>query len=166
MTARLLLVAAGCVALAAWCRASVPAPEPGRDAAWSPRSAKILFLGRRTTAATATWIRVVDRYASGDLDPDHLERALHAIAAFDPGWVAPWFFGVWMLPDTEGARARRLLGEAADLHPDVPWFAWRAGMASLDADRDRAMRWLRRAATAPGADPAWAEALAAFEARP
>ena len=70
-----------------------------------------------------------------------------------------------MLPDDAASLRLELLDEAALLHPDVPWFAWRAGMSRLGDDREVALGWLRRAAHAPGADPAYLELLVALETR-
>ena len=140
------------------------------DSTSTPRSlsteaARMLSLGRGTTMAMAVWIRTVDQYASGQVDPDRIAASVHTIGQLDPTWVEPWFFGVLMLPDSAQSQRLAMLEEAAGLHPDVPWFAWRAGMSQLGQERQIALEWLQRAADAPGADPAYAEVLDALVAQ-
>ena len=89
-----------------------------------------MSLGRPTAAATALWMRTVDRYVEGQVRPADIAASVRTIGQLDPTWVAPWYFGVLMLPaDTSTALEEQLLTDAVRLHPEVQWFserlAWR-----------------------------------------
>ena len=156
-----LVIAAAALVLAAAARQSAPPRDVDTDLA--PEALQLLTLGHESTHATALWMRTVDRYASGDVRPEQIAGALRRIGALDPTWAEPWFFGILMLDESEAELRAALIDEAATLHPSVPWFAWRAGISRLGENREVALKWLRQAASAPGADPAYAELLAAIE---
>ena len=157
------MLALGALLAASAIRGMIPPSPAAKARTVSVEAATMLSLGRHTAMATATWARTADLFASGDVDPERIAASIRTIGALDPTWVEPWFFGILMLPESSADLRLELLDEAAVLHPDVPWFAWRAGMARYGEDRDVALEWLRRAAEAPGADPAYAELLQAME---
>ena len=105
-------------------RASHHAPP---DPQWTPPTlgtVQVLSLGRPTTAATALWMRTVDRYVEGQVGAEDIASSVRTIGQLDPSWVAPWYFGVLMLPaDTSTALEEQLLADAVRLHPEVPWFS-------------------------------------------
>lgn len=156
--------------MAAWLAAAAlrlaTTPHAAPDLAFEldPASGRLMALGRPEALATVAWMAAVDTHAPRSPDPAALVRSLRLIGALDPEWVEPWFFGALMLPAEAVDERRAVLEEAAGLHPDVPWFSWRHGMALLADDRAAALGWLRQAATTPGADPAYAEILARLDA--
>lgn len=157
------MLAALCLSAAASVRALHPPAPPSPDSTLSPRAVHLVGLGRDTAVATGIWMRTVDRHVAGTATPTQVAESIRVIGELDPTWVEPWFFGILMLPEPERELRLQLLDEAAALHDGVPWFAWRAGMSRLGDDRTVALEWLRRAAEAPGADPAYAQLLAALE---
>ncbi len=75
-----------------------------------------------TTASTAVWAGVVDRYIEGQASPATVQRGVQVAGQLDPNWSQPWFFGVLMLPAHARAERQEMLSTAAALHPDVRWF--------------------------------------------
>lgn len=158
-------MALGALLVASSIRLTLPQRPTDAARSLSTEAATVMALGRESAMATVLWMRTADRFASGGADAEWIASSLHTIGALDPTWVEPWFFGILMLPDTQTELRQQLLSEAAELHPEVPWFAWRAGMAQLGDNREVALEWLRRASRTPGADPAYRELLDALEAR-
>lgn len=129
----------------------------------SPSTFRIATLGYQEPTADLLWMRAVllfgERYGR---DPDPLWGAwlggvIEAIAALDPIWRTPYFYGGTMLRGVGAIDASDRVFLAATEHlPDDAYFPFALGMNYYlqRGDVISATHWINVAAEKPGA-PAW-----------
>jgi hypothetical protein len=130
---------------------------------------RVASSGYHQPVADIMWMRTVLAFGTnmGDQDPlwvEWLARSLGVVAALDPEWRTPYFYGGTMVRVAgDLPRSSEVFTGGAEAFPEDPYFPFSVGMNHYFlGDVEEAAAWIERAGALPDA-PAWyAEAAVAF----
>jgi tetratricopeptide (TPR) repeat protein len=135
----------------------------------SPQTFRLATMGYHEPASDLLWMRAVllfGEHHGMDGDPGWgmwLAGMIEAIAALDPQWRTPYYYGGTMLRSIEAIDASdRIFELAIEAMPDDAFFYFALGMNHYlhRGDPQTAVQWITLAATKPNARP-WYRVAAA-----